>query len=80
MENICQDFELKEKTFVISTNNVSMLRYFDRVMLVDNGRICEFDIPSKIIESESFKRLIKIDEEKDNEPTKETHVSFFFIP
>lgn len=60
-----EDFWNK-KTFLMSTNNFSLLHYFDRVIFVDNGKIIHFGSPEDVRATEEFNQ-ISIEAEEHNE-------------
>lgn len=59
--NITTDQYWNQRTFVFSTNNLGMLKFVDRVIFIENGRILYFDTPEKVKLSPEY-RAITIDE------------------
>lgn len=65
MKSIKEDWD--EKTFIITTNNFGLLSYFDRVIMIDNGKIIHFGTPEEIKKTKEFTQISIKNETKDEE-------------
>lgn len=65
MKTIVNDKFWNERTFVISTNNLGTLKYFDRVIFLEEGKVLYFDTPEKIRLTPEFASISLEMEEQD---------------
>lgn len=66
MSGIVGDPELKLKTFLIATNNLKLMKYFDKVIFIEDGEILRFMSPTNIKSTSEFKEIsleLKLEDE-----------------
>lgn len=66
MESIKNDDFWNKRTFVMSTNNLGLLKYADRVIFMENGKIVAIDTPEKIIKLKEYSDIALEEEEHEN--------------
>lgn len=62
MEEISNNEIWQKRTFIMSTNNLGLLKYASRVILIEEGRIVEIAPPEKIKELKEFKEMVLLEE------------------
>lgn len=74
--NMNYDEHLSKKTFIISTNDQAMMKFFDRVLLIDKGEIVHFDSFEVVKETAEYKealgaldKVAEVEEEEGNRAT-----------
>lgn len=81
MVNMNLDEELNKKTFIISTNNQGMLKFFDKVVLIDQGQIVHFDSFNKVKQTKEYLDIVGEAEEEteEEEPLEERKTIVRFL-
>lgn len=71
MENIVNDPFWNTQTFVISSNNLKMMKYFDKIIFIENGKIIHFKSPNEIKKEQEFKEIsLKVEKEEEEKSVK----------
>lgn len=64
--NVLKYLHGKGKTIVFATNNLSYINETDKVIILEKGRIVDFDTPQKVLSSERaiLESIMKSNEKK----------------
>lgn len=77
LKNIKEDPHWDGKTVIFSTNNLGLLKYVDRVILVSDGKISQFDSPD-VVKSTPEYLEITIGDEEEIESDVIFFINYFF--
>lgn len=67
MNSIKNDEFWSNRTFIISTNKLGLLKYLDRVIFIQDGEIIAFDTPQKITLLQEYAEIALGFEEEDED-------------
>lgn len=80
LKNILTNDYWSNRTFIISTNNLGILKNFTRIIYIRDGRIIHFDTPERVKDTPEFSEIsIQEHEETDLEEIENPRITIPMI-